>query len=154
MTVRTAYVGTEAVGDVLTKANFDKLPGGWIGEALVTASQASITAETDLTNLTVTVTAGANRRLKISATVPVQNSTPNVQMILSIKEGATYLQQGALIVAGTSVYETIHVEVDLTPTTGSHTYKLALQAAAGTGAMAATANHPAFLLVEDIGPAS
>ena len=56
MAVRTAYAPVAST--VLTAANLAKLPGGWIGDAQVTANQTGITTATDLTGLTVAVTAG------------------------------------------------------------------------------------------------
>lgn len=156
MAVRTAYVGTQVPGDVLTGANFTKVPGGWIGYAEVTANQGSITtAQTDLTGLSVAVTVGANRRIRITGYIRAvpQNATTSVQ--LAIKEGATQLnaceQVAALAGNGwTSTTEWVGV-----PSTGAHTYKLAVTFASGTTNSAnASATAPAFILVEDIGPSA
>lgn len=46
MASRTGYVGLQEDGAVVTEANFDRLPGGWIGYATVTADQGSITTLT------------------------------------------------------------------------------------------------------------
>jgi hypothetical protein len=152
MPVRTAYVGTEAVGDVLTKANFDKLPGGWIGYAEVTANQGSITAEVDLTSLTVTVTVNTTRRIKITGRCYMQNTGTAGGDILKIHEDGVQIMEAGL--PGHTTAHVLHAEAVRTPSAGSHTYKLRGQATAGTATMVASATIPAFILVEDMGPAT
>jgi hypothetical protein len=48
---------------------------------------------------------------------------------------------------------TLHASVVLTPSAGSHTYKLSLARAAGTGSLTlgAGATFPAYIMVEGIG---
>lgn len=156
MAVRTGYVGTQVAGDVLTAANFSKLPGGWLGYVEVTADQTGITTEVDLTSLTLAVTVGTSRRIKITGSVMAQSTIAGDAVVLQIKEGGTYLQavQNNTPVAGQPmVFER---SVVLTPTAGAHTYKLALARASGTGtiSMRASATFPAWIDVVDIGPAS
>jgi hypothetical protein len=155
MPVRTAYVATEAVGDVLTKANFDKLPGGWIGYAEVTANQTTITAAVDLTGLTVTVTVNTSRRIRVTGSAELVNNTAGAGLLLLI------LADGAQVMSAPTGGMTANVavrkvaQVVLTPTAGSHVYKLQAQTqVGGTGTMNAAATYPAFILVEDLGPAS
>lgn len=159
MTVRTAYVGTQAVGDVLTSANFTKLPGGWIGYVEVTANQGSITTEVDLTSLTLTVTVGSSRRLRImgsmmfSSTVASDTAQCNLYDTTS---GSTKLSQSlvGLVSAGQGASTTVHCII--TPASGSRSYKLTGRRGAGTGTltMLAASDVPAFLMIQDIGPAS
>ena len=155
MAVRTAYVGTQVAGDVLTAANFTKLPGGWIGDASVTANQTGITTVADLTNLTVAVTAGSSRRLRITAQAIITRTVNDGYVLMSIKEGATVLQQIQIHPVSTDG-DTKSGSVTVTPSSGSHTYKLTLERGSGTGTVgiAANASAPAFILVEDIGPSS
>lgn len=159
MPVRTAYVGTEAVGDVLTKANFDKLPGGWIGYAEVTANQATITVEADLTGLTVTVTVNTNRRIRINSFIHLASTVVGDEVALYIKEGATYLAYASATIGTANRNFPLGRDVVLTPTAGSHTYLLRAARTTGTGTVtmvAAAANNgsPAYISVEDLGPAS
>lgn len=156
MPVRTAYVGTEAVGDVLTKANFDKLPGGWIGYAEVTANQTTITTETSLTGLTVTVTVNTSRRIRIGARANILSTVADDRFSLRIKESATVLNTGEGVLRLASVDQTFYTEWIGTPSAGVHTYNLTLQRLNGTGSgsLIAGATFPAHILVEDIGPAS
>lgn len=166
MASRTAYAGTAADGDVYTAANHTKMPGGWIGYANVTASQTGIGAEADLTGLTVTVTVGSNRLIRISALVNIEvdtSGTGNEDVaLLSIKEGVTYLA-GARFAVGAESNDVVDYQSCLTPSVlvvapsaGSHTYKLSLALASGTATLRtnASATLPAFIMVEDLGPSS
>lgn len=124
--------------------------GGWIGYAEVTANQGSITAEVDLTSLTVAVTAGTGRRIRISAQALFSSSVAGDRVAFRIKEGGTTLMTGQLVPVGD---ETFPFSVVIAPTPGAHTYKLTAQRLSGTGnvSMNAGADAPAFILVEDIG---
>lgn len=160
MAVRTAYVGTQVAGDVLTAANFTKVPGGWLGHAETTTPQTSIgTTAIDLTSLTVTVTVGASRRIKITAGCNFENNAAGANYaILTINEGATVLNDAIAPMgnAGTAQeFAAAHLTVVLTPSTGAHTYKLqAFFQNGSTNATTASANRKPFILVEDIGPAA
>lgn len=156
MPVRTAYVGTQVPGDVLTAANFTKVPGGWLGYAEVTADQTAITTIVDLTGLSVAVTAGADRRLKITGSCHAASPTAADEVDLYIREGSTTLQQRVLTVGTAGRIYALHAIAIVTPTAGAHTYKLSMARTAGAGSafMGAGALYPAFILVEDIGPAT
>ena len=156
MPVRTGYAGAAVAGEVLTAANVNKLPGGWIGYNEVTANQATITTVVDLTSLTVTVTVGASRRIRVSSQCPFFSSVAGDYVSLQIVEGATVLQDLSEAMSSALSGHRLAAIVVLTPTTGSHTYKLRASRASGTGSvtMAAAATSPAFILVEDMGPAA
>ena len=159
MASRTAYVGTQNPGDILTSANFTKLPGGWIGDASAGATDTTgVTTETAITNATVTVTVGSNRRLKITGTAFVNRTVADGHIVGYIKESSTKLGRFCQIFpSSTSAFELQTGFCTVTPTSGSHTYYLSLERNTGTG----TVGHfsgggvsPAQILVEDIGPAS
>src|SRR5437773_562988 len=57
--------------------------------AQVTANQGTFTALTDLTSLTVTVTIGAGRRIKITGYAGLGSSVANDYMQILIREGST-----------------------------------------------------------------
>lgn len=121
--------------------------------AEVTTGQTTITTETDLTNLTVTVTVPAGRRIRVVGRIAANGTVASSTPAMNIKEGATVLhniqiQNSTTPGNGT----TLEGDVILLPTAGTHTYKLSLQLAAGTGSvgMAAGATFPAYILVEDI----
>lgn len=156
MAVRTAYVGTQSPGQILTSANFTKLPGGWIGYAQVTSDQGSLTTATDLTSLTVTVTAGTSRRLKITGHASFyDSSTTGAQF--RIDEDSTQIQRRDFPCPSASAGIGATVIAVAAPSAGSHVYNLKAGrgvGSAGTVTMVATATVPAFILVEDIGPSA
>lgn len=122
--------------------------------AEVSANQGSITAETDLTGLTVNVVVPAGRRIKITGRVFVESSVPGDTVALYIKEGATYINL-AQQTGGWNFATDMRVEAVISPTAGAHTYKLTLQRSVGSGTLtmdvAAPGAYPrAFILVEDI----
>ena len=157
MAVRTAYVATQAAGDVLTSANFSKLPGGWIGYAEVTADQTGITTITDLTSLSVAVTVNTSRRIQVTGHGNYLNDT--------IDEGGTvYIRESSTTLNSYGVWTSNHLSIVRgfvvmwvgTPSAAAHTYKLSLArtTATGTIALKAAATYPAFILVEDLGPSA
>lgn len=152
MAVRTAYAPT--AGEVLTAANLAKVAGGWIGYAEATAAQTGIAAaNTDLTSLSVAVTVGNARRIKVSWFVVVTQVTSAAGSSLRAAEGATQLNLSSLALAATES-GTHTGAVILTPTSGAHTYKLTLATGAGTINTIASATIPCWILVEDIGTAT
>lgn len=156
MAVRTAYVATEAVGDVLTKANFDKLPGGWIGYVPMTADHTGITTQVDITGLTVTVTVNTSRRIRIYAEMSMQSSSVDDLWETHIYEDGVDVALREWRPTPANVAETAIISTVRTPSAGSHTYKIRGGrgfGAAGTWVVNGTSK-PAYILVEDIGPAS
>lgn len=152
MPVRTAYA--PVAGEVLTAVNLGRLPGGWIGYAEVTANQAAISAVVDLTGLTVSVTVGASRRIRITGSTLFNGTTLDDSAQMQIREGATQLQIGEAPIR--TSFASIERSVIITPTAGAHTYKLMAARNVGTGSvtLGASATNPAFILVEDLGPAT
>jgi hypothetical protein len=144
---------TFASGGNPTAAQVNGWAQGTLGYAQVVANQTGITTETDLTSLTATVTLVAGRRIRISAQAGIQSSVTGDTIILRIKEGATVLQQAVGSVQPVNSEVTFSPSVVLTPTVGSHTYKLSLLRLAGTGTltMVGASNDVPFILVEDIG---
>ena len=117
----------------------------------VRATQGSITTEVDLTGLTVTVTVPDGRRLRITSVTAMRNTVDGVRMDNNIKEGATVLQRGFMVSAATGLADTLKAQVVLSPTAGTHTYKVsAAVAGAGTATMDAGSDYPAYIMVEDI----
>lgn len=154
MSTRTGVPGTISSGAV-GSAQFNSLPGGWIGYVAVTSDVPSLTHSTDpLTGLSVTVTAGTSRRLKITGVAHFQAGTATDDAQLNIQEDATIVQGGAIATSRTTVSYGAREEVIRVPSAGSHTYDLTGGLAAGTGpiTMKAATNKPAYVLVEDMGP--
>lgn len=128
-----------------------------LGYAQVTANQGSITTAADLTSLSVAVTVPyAGHRVRITAECLMQSTAADDTMQLTIMEGATQLQQINVVARPANLTATMVGHAIIVPTAASHTYKLQGSRAAGSGTvtMVAGATFPAFILVEDLGPAA
>lgn len=128
------------------------LPKGVLGYAQVVASQGGITTEAGVTGLSVDVTVGAGRRIRITYAGSLASSVVNDTGGVAIKEGSTQLQLSSIpLPSGNAL--AVASSVVLTPSAGAHTYKIAAQRVSGTGAIqhTASATTPAYILVEDIG---
>lgn len=154
MATRTSYAGTVVDGDVYTAANHAKMPGGWIGYVEATSNQGTIVSETDLTGLSVTVTAGSSRRLKLSSSVTVLAPSSGTSVIVKIKEGSTVIATATHDFSSLGLTNTLNLFATVAPSSGSHTYKVTLQPVGGTFSTTAASGSPNVLLVEDVGPAS
>ncbi|SRR6266536_3548826 len=127
---------------------------GWVE---VTADQSGISsggADTDLTNLTVTVNIPSTTSfIRISAYVAGQPSAINERYSCRIKEDGVTIQeapqfQAALAATNATVFVPSRVRTGLS---GSHTYKLTLIRLNGTGSFIMAASlFPAYILVENI----
>lgn len=127
-------------------------PSSTLAYAEVLADQGTFTAATDLTGLTVTTTVTAGRRIKVTGRVNGSSSVANDVINLSIFEGATELQQSRVHVTVALANATLEPSVVLSPSAGTHTYKLTMSRFSGTGNinMAASSVRPAYILIEDI----
>ncbi len=130
--------------------------GGQLGYAQVTANQV-LTAAADLTGLSVTVTVGSGRRIKVTGHVIFDNEVAAANYgILRIMESGTQLNQSIVGLTNNGTIGEIHdatATTILTPSAGSHTYNLRGDGNAFNILMTAAATLPAFILVEDIGAA-
>lgn len=154
MASRTCFPGT-ATNTVHQASEDNSLPGGWIGHITRNTDSSLVTAETDLTGVTVAVTANSNRRIKISFDTGYACSSGSGNRIgIRIKEGSTVLKW-RLFAAATNGTEAASFWVIVTPTAGAHTYKVSIQAQdAGSVQTKAADEQLTELLVEDIGPVS
>lgn len=130
-------------------------PFGLMGRAAITASQAGITTVTDVTGLSVTFTALANRWYRLSAEVYVSSSVNADVAAISITDASNaQIQSGqALCPAGVGTVKLTCSDV-INTTAGSKTYKVRASRASGTGTISifAAATARATLTVEDLGP--
>lgn len=123
--------------------------GGTLGYASSSTAQGPITTEVDSTGMSIVVTVGTGRRIRITSRENFSSSAAT-GMYLLIKEGATEVGR----VAGTGVVGTETTLIGstiLTPSAGSHTYKHTAQATGGSISRANVTASPCFILVEDIG---
>jgi len=126
---------------------------GTLGRAEALGTQTGITAIVDLSGLSVTVVVATGRRIRIKASTNWASTVAGDIGRLQIIEGTDTVQ-----LANFQVVNTVHrwpavCEVELTPSAGSHTYKLQGGRVSGTGTfqMQADNTNPAFILIEDIG---
>lgn len=135
---------------------------GEVASATATTGITSVTTETDITGLSVTWTAEASRRYRISAHVEVSGTVANDLVIIYIADGSNTHQQRALChiptpiaLAGGAGYVTLDPWVIQSGLSGSTTRKVRIVRNVGTGTVGvnASASYPIHILVEDIGPA-
>ena len=130
------------------------LPWGRVAGASSAAATSSIgTSSVDVSGLSVTFTAVANRYYRTTIQIPIyQQATAAGYVVLRVNDGTNdKLQtQEQLATGGSATLVLSHVE---TIAAGSVTRKAKISVDAGSGTIAYTATYPASILVEDIGPA-
>lgn len=133
-----------------TPAPSSGAPGSTLGYAEVTANQSPITTEVDVTGLSVTVTVPDGRRIRISSALGITSTVNDDIGFMRIAEGGTNLAF-AQAKLNTNT-ESVFASIVLTPTAGSHTYKIRAARTSGTGnlTVGAASTNPAYILVEDI----
>lgn len=132
----------------------DNVAGGTLGYAQRTTDQTGITTATDITGLSVTVTVGAGRRIRLHAWCPYWITTvAGDRGEIKIQEGATILAFTESTNPGTAGNFGISAHAVITPSAGSHSYKVVFGRAAGTGTLTfgGSTTSPAFLMAEDVG---
>ena len=132
--------------------------GGEIATSVdVTANQAGIVAEADLTNMTVVAVLQPGRLYRVSNRAGLISSNTSDRLALYTKEGATYLDTALSPAPNTSSGQTMRGEAKVTKVAvGRYTFKAAAERLAGSGSttMAATATFKSRIYVEDLGPAA
>jgi len=128
---------------------------GSLGSTAITSNFTTTTtpAFVDVTSLAVTVTVPAGRTVRVTVDIAQINCTASGTKGLNVGlfEGATQLSLATFTVdTNQSGYDRpAHASAILTPSTGSHTYKVAVsQTSAGTITLAAGATQPAYILAE------
>jgi hypothetical protein len=132
------------------------LPRGVLGRATRTTAQSGITTVTDITSMSVTWTATSSRLYRVSASGLVFSTVANDVAQLSMTDASNTVKALAQeIVAASPLGITIHVEWIVTGLSGSQTTKLRVARSGGSGSLTfdAAGTYPAYLTVEDIGPA-
>jgi hypothetical protein len=122
-----------------------------VAYAQITSAFSSTTvAGVDITGLTITITVPTGKRIRITSySQAVSNSAAAGTVVsMNIREGAAniaYAQQSL----GANGVTPFYVAAILSPTAGSHTYKMLLAAAsAGTMVCNASADSPAYIFAE------
>ena len=144
-------------GQVLTAQECNNFPFGVVALATnTTASQAGITGVTDLTGMSVTFTAIANRYYKASYHIYGIPTVTNACFSVNLQEGATIKQVGNTNGGVATIGTTLTAVYVGTFSAGSHTLKLTGQLTGGSSGsikFEAASVLPWILVVEDIGPA-
>lgn len=155
MTVRTPY--TPVALEILTAANFAKMPKGWVGFAKVTADQGSITTEASITSLTVTPVFEASRLYRCEVMCHVESTVTADRWRLRIKDAGTVIQDYRNPDTTASLSDTAHFVGYIDGgAAGSRTITVTLERTSGTGTLTtrAAATTPATLEVTDFGPST
>lgn len=130
-------------------------PWGRVGSAVATTNQTSITTVVDVTSLSVTWTAVANRYYRTTVIIPVFSQLTNAGIVnLLITDGTPTTKQSVNLqaAAGTDVNINAFV-LESNIATGSATRKARILTTAGSGTITADSDNVPTIIVEDIGPA-
>lgn len=134
------------------------LPWGYLGHAAITANQNSVgPGGVDVTGLAVTVTVPANRRLRVTAKAKLFTGTLAAATGLLLFRDTVQFDTADTSNDSSTAGATYGVDLvtfDHAPSAGAHTYKLqAFFSGNSDNIVIAQSNDPAFIVVEDIGPA-
>lgn len=136
-----------------------RMPWGVVGQANVTTSQSGINAVVDLTGLSITWTAVANRRYKATFTgtfTTVAGAVGDTYLLTYTDATPTTIQQRSLVFPTTAFQHngTQLTTVETGLAAGSVTRKLRYQrfSGTGTGTLTGSSTETAQFIIEDIGP--
>jgi hypothetical protein len=130
------------------------LPWGRIGSGSTTSAQTGVGATpTDLTSLTATATLVANRYYRATLHVPYTQVTSPGTANFIILNGATNVG-GCSVTLDATEYGTASIECLFTASSGSATVKAQASTTGGTLSTNVSANSPALLIIEDVGPSA
>lgn len=160
-----ARVAVAASATSITNANITDLRvraytnGHWntawgeVAYAGATTSQGSISAETDITGLSVTWDAVADRKYEILVRVPVFDVTSAGTAAVFINDGSgtRYGQGNVTLGAGESTNFTVTSRY-VASSSGSVTRKARVIATGGGGVITSSTDVPSYISVKDIGP--
>lgn len=121
-----------------------------LGYSLLQSSQGSITTETDILGLTITVYVPYGHRIRVSVYANGLQATNTTSPSIFINKDGTTAATETAYVATVSGAIPVNVSYVETPTTGSHTYKVRVSLPANTGTFVASSTSPAYIMVEDL----
>lgn len=132
--------------------------GGQLGYAQIVGSVGGSAASFDVTGLSVAVTVGTGRRIKVSAHLPsISFGDTTSSYAFDIHQDGVIIGRSAFVARTVSTADAspANGSAIVSPSAGSHTYKVVATRGAGAGAVTvnASASIPSFILVEDIGAA-
>jgi hypothetical protein len=137
----------------LSAAQLNRFPRGVMAYVIRDTGNLTISAgATDLTGMSVTFTAVANRLYKATWLVTGQKQTNAGYTQLFLKDGAN-VQKSTTIVSGlSSDYYNLSGSTVLTLSAGSQTLKLTAESQNNSSFFYATSGAPMILIIEDTGP--
>ena len=143
-----------STGQVLTAAQQNNFPRGVMAYAKSTADATYSTTTVDITGMTATFTAVANRLYRATFEGFINNATGGLQEFLMTDASNNQLDQGYNQI-GASSFTLISFQYLFTSTAGSRTIKVRANTNAGTTTIyGATANNRSHsFVIEDLGPA-
>ena len=155
LTTNTSAEGVEVYNSASQWRLPWNMPWGRVGSAVATTNQTSIgSSATDVTSLSVTWTAVANRYYRTTVIIPVFSqlgSNGIVNLLITDSTPTTKQSVNLQATAGTDVNIQAFV-LESTITAGSTTRKARILTTGGSGTVTAnTANVPT-IIVEDLGP--
>jgi hypothetical protein len=145
--------GLATAGDVLTAANVNLLPRGYIGvSSTTTATNSGVSGSLGDVGPTITFTALANRYYRISVLVSRASTAVDNAAVVVLATGAGVTLS---TIATTTILSTAGVQVSGyyvgTFAAGSQTVKLRASANTATAISFQNASSPSYMIVEDIG---
>jgi hypothetical protein len=163
-TARTAQLPAPAVNQLSMRDDAFGVVERWNGTAWVVAGPgAEIVYTQTVTSVTVVNTNTATSHVFVDGSAatydgspvivevfcPYVTSPPGAQIYIGLYDGTTYLTQlGAVSAATVAIAVPVHARYRLTPTIGSHAYRVGTWVASGTGRMdAGGAFVPGFIRV-------
>lgn len=152
----TAFVST---GSVLTATEFNYLPRGVINYQSLTTAYTTTGTHTTYQDdgLSVSVTYGANRLLRVTYQSHMFGSGGNNQPVVQLLQGATTLKEffyTAVTVTSANGLDVNAVVLVATTTAGTATFKSQIRGLVNTAFQSfGAAGRPRQLIVEDIGSA-
>jgi hypothetical protein len=131
----------------------EKLSIGEVVIATITANTGAFGAETPIPGLAFTVATLAGRRYRLAASVNPQSTVANDLIRLRLKDGAAGLTICDHVAVRVSTLFRVEFQIVAAFTAGSHSFALSAERAGGTGTciIAAAANNPSQIWLEDLG---
>ena len=144
-------------GAVLTAAQQNRFPRGVMGNVYRTAGNVAVTTtQADITGMTVTFTAVANRTYKATWTVTGLKDTASgwVGAFLTNSANTAFgsVYQTGFIVTGAGYVNLSGITFFSSLSAGSQTLKLRCQAESNGATILASGTNPCVLMIEDCGP--
>lgn len=146
-----ATPGTFVAGTPLTAAEMNLLPGGRMASASRSTDVNGIINGGAVTGLSVTFTAVAGRRYKISVTVNGGNQNGAGTTAVFLRQNTVTVQEMQFARAAGATPTGLSMFTEQVPGAGSVTYDVILGVSATSFDVFAGTSRPARILVEDIG---